>query len=233
METTPIEYPSLLSADGDADKINFNEILLKKYIDYVVPSLTRAGDDEQHGSSVVCDIVALQALSRRVHYGKFVAESKYRGDPEAYQKLVDANDADGVMELLTNAAVEKQVLRRARLKAATYGREPLLMNNAPISGSETTDTSAVVAAAAAAAVVMTMEAMDDENKPKGKVDPVAIEEIYRDLIIPLTKDIEVPYLFRRCGKEPPSQFAPDRMSTDIDALAKSHHEQPEEQQLHH
>lgn len=36
------------------------------------------GDDEQHGSSVVCDVNALQALSRRVHLGKFVAESKFQ-----------------------------------------------------------------------------------------------------------------------------------------------------------
>lgn len=36
------------------------------------------GDDDQHGSSVVCDVNALQALSRRVHLGKFVAESKFQ-----------------------------------------------------------------------------------------------------------------------------------------------------------
>lgn len=36
------------------------------------------GDDEQHGSSVVCDVSVLQALSRRVHLGKFVAESKFQ-----------------------------------------------------------------------------------------------------------------------------------------------------------
>lgn len=39
------------------------------------------GDDEQHGSSVVCDVSALQALSRRVHLGKFVAESKFQVTP--------------------------------------------------------------------------------------------------------------------------------------------------------
>jgi hypothetical protein len=30
----------------------------------------------------------------------------------------------------------------------------------------------------------------------------------------LTKDIEVAYLFRRCGKEPPPEYSPNRMSTD-------------------
>ena len=38
-----------------------------------------------------------------------------------------------------------------------------------------------------------------------KVDPMAIVELYRDMIIPLTKDIEVRYLFRRAGLEPPAQ----------------------------
>lgn len=44
----------------------------------VVPLICEPGDDDQHGSSVVCDVNALQALSRRVHLGKFVAESKFQ-----------------------------------------------------------------------------------------------------------------------------------------------------------
>lgn len=79
MEALPrLQYPQdLLSNEGGASDVNFNKILLQKYIDIIVPSLTRNGDDEQHGSTVLADIAVLQALSRRVHYGKFVAESKY------------------------------------------------------------------------------------------------------------------------------------------------------------
>lgn len=211
-----LEYDSgLLSDIGGASKVNFNEILLKKYINDVVPSICAKGDDEQHGSCVLADIAVLQALSKRVHYGKFVAESKYLGDPEGYQALVDANDAEGVMKLLTNEAVELKVLRRARLKAATYGTEPLLADLPPLYGEEKT-TSSIVAAAAASAVVAALEAMGDqnENDAANKVNPSTVEAIYRDLIIPLTKDVEVAYLFRRCGREPPSEYAPHRMSTD-------------------
>lgn len=200
--------------------MNFNQILFKKYIETIVPSIARSGDDEQHGSTCLADQAALQALSRRVHYGKFVAESKYRADPEGYQKLVDNNDADGVMELLTNMAVEKLVLRRARLKAATYGREPLL--SASLQMEEvTSERTALVAAAAASAVVAAVESMEESTSKKkhGKVDPAAIEGVYRDIIIPLTKDIEVAYLFRRCGKEPPPEYAPDRMSIDAKKAA--------------
>uniref|UniRef100_A0A7S2HJ02 chorismate mutase n=1 Tax=Helicotheca tamesis TaxID=374047 RepID=A0A7S2HJ02_9STRA len=216
-----LEFPDLLSAAGGANEVNFNDILLRKYIDVVLPALTRSGDDEQHGSTVLADIAALQALSRRVHYGKFVAESKYRADPEGYEKLVAQNDHKGVMKLLTNEAVEKQVLRRARLKAATYGREPLMSSLPDLEGKENDNTS-VIAAAAASAVVAAVEAMGDGNNSAqtGKVDPWIIESIYRDIIIPITKDIEVAYLFRRCGKEPPSEYAPDRMSVDVKSIIK-------------
>jgi chorismate mutase len=76
MEALPrLQYPQdLLSSEGSS--VNFNKILLKQYIEKIVPSLTKQGDDEQHGSTVLADIAVLQALSRRIHYGKFVAESK-------------------------------------------------------------------------------------------------------------------------------------------------------------
>ena len=209
-----LEYPQdLLSNIGGASDVNFNRILLQKYIDVIVPSIVEKGDDEQHGSSVLADVAVLQALSKRVHYGKFVAESKYLADPEGYQKLVDAGDAEGVMKLLTNEAVEAKVLRRARLKAATYGTEPLLADLPPIKGEK--EETSMVAAAAASAVVAAIEAMGDDSKTEKKVCPAVVESVYRDIIIPLTKDIEVAYLFRRCGKEPPPEFGPDRMSTDM------------------
>jgi chorismate mutase len=212
-----LDYPTdLLSTIGGASSTNFNEILLKKYKDWMVPAITKKGDDEQHGSTVLADIVVLQALSRRVHYGLFVAESKYRSDPEGYQRLVDAGDAYGVMGLLTNSLVEERVLRRSTIKAATYGREPLMTQLPEQKAAECGGDVSFVAAAAASAVASAMEALDN-NQPsvQGKVDPAIIEEIYRDFIIPLTKDIEVVYLFLRCGRVPPPEYAPDRMSVDV------------------
>ena len=225
-----LEFPTLLSDTNGAASENFNPILLKKYVEWVVPSICEPGDDEQHGSTALCDTALLQALSKRIHYGKFVAESKFLSDPEGYKRLVDNNDADGVMKLLTNEAVEEKVLRRARLKAATYGQEPLLAELPPLPNGNK-EMTAIVAAAAASAVVAAIEAMDntaggggtgDSATPSGsstgrttKVCPATVESIYRDLIIPLTKDVEVAYLFRRCGREPPPEYAPDRMSVDV------------------
>ena len=206
--------PELLSPENGAANVNFNKRLLSTYMSTIVPAICRAGDDEQHGSTALCDIAVLQAMSRRVHYGKFVAESKYRSDPIAYQQLVDADDADGVMKLLTDPIVEEKVLRRARLKAATYGTEPLLSELPPIEGTDATST--LVAAAAASAVVAALSALklvENGNDPNhyshhrsSKVDPSVIEHLYRTIIIPMTKDIEVAYLFYRCGKMPPPEY---------------------------
>ena len=48
---------------------------MEKYLKVIVPAIAEKGDDEQYGSSVITDIAVLQALSKRVHFGKFVAES--------------------------------------------------------------------------------------------------------------------------------------------------------------
>jgi chorismate mutase len=217
-----IHYPQdLLSTKNGASFINFNKVLLQQYVNLIVPQISKcAGDDEQYGSTVLADVAVLQALSRRVHYGKFVAESKYRSNPTAYQRLVDSNDAAGVMELLTNAQVEAKVLRRARIKAATYGTEPILLPSMVPEGSSSpvsydgdrvlsiSDTTSMVAAAAASAVVAALEALGENQTPRGKVDPLEIEKVYRDIIIPLTKVIEVAYLFLRCGRNPPPEYTP-------------------------
>ncbi|GKY91191.1 hypothetical protein MPSEU_000091800 [Mayamaea pseudoterrestris] len=209
MECLPtLQYPDeLLSSKGGASDLNYNKRLLDTYIETIVPSVTKKGDDEQHGSTVLCDIHVLQALSRRVHYGKFVAESKYRSSPDEYQRLVDAGDAEGVMKLLTNAVVEEQVIRRARMKAMTYGSEPLLASMPLVDGSDSTT---FVAQAAASAVAEALDFIDGKSADNShhKIDPGVIASIYKDIIIPMTKDIEVAYLFRRCGREPPLKYLP-------------------------
>jgi chorismate mutase len=50
-----------------------------------------------------------QALSKRIHYGKFVAEAKFRGAREQYSALIRRRDSAGLMELLTAEAVEAKV----------------------------------------------------------------------------------------------------------------------------
>lgn len=50
-----------------------------------------------------------QALSKRIHYGMFVAESKFRTLEAKYTALIQAQDGDGLMAAITDPAVEAKV----------------------------------------------------------------------------------------------------------------------------
>lgn len=43
-----------------------------------------SGDDGNYGSAAVCDIAVLQALSKRIHFGKFIAEAKFQSERERH-----------------------------------------------------------------------------------------------------------------------------------------------------
>ncbi|KAI0538453.1 chorismate mutase [Xylaria digitata] len=162
----PLDYPKILHPNN----VNVNEKIKKFYVEEFLPAVSPdfgRGDsgesDENYGSSATCDIACLQALSRRIHFGKFVAESKFQSDPEKYTRLIKAADRDGIGESITNAAVEKQVLARLRLKAQTYGTDPSSAN----------------------------------TDGKAKINADAVESMYRDFVIPITKEVEVEYLMQR------------------------------------
>ena len=103
--------------------VNLNAELRPAYEREIVPSLCAAGDDGQYGSSAVCDVACLQALSRRVHYGKFVAEGKRRQEPERFAALARSGTDDELLAAITCADVEQAVLDRVRRKAGAYAAE--------------------------------------------------------------------------------------------------------------
>ncbi len=111
-----LDYPQMLIPNS----INENSLLLDKYINVVLPSICRAGDDEQYGTSVEHDVSAVQALSRRIHFGLFVGESKYQENPTKYMKLCKSHDVEAVYRMLTDIEIETMVLDRAFFKASTY-----------------------------------------------------------------------------------------------------------------
>jgi chorismate mutase len=104
--------------------ININDTILRSYIEQIIPLICEKEDDGNYGSSAVNDIWALHALSKRIHYGKFVAESKYIGDTKGYAALIKSRDREGILEKLTDSKVEERLLRRVALKASAYGQEP-------------------------------------------------------------------------------------------------------------
>lgn len=163
----PIKYPRILHTND----VNVNSIIKEKYIQEILPEACRdfgrtdrGATKENYGSAATCDMACLQALSRRIHFGKFVAESKFRTETEKFVKLIKAEDRVGIDAAITNAAVEKSVLERLRLKAKTYGTDPSLVNG---------------------------------NSNDGKINVEAVVTMYAQVVIPLTKVVEVEYLMQR------------------------------------
>lgn len=130
----PLDYPKILHPND----VNVNTKLKESYIEHILPAAcvqTGHGDrgerQENYGSAATCDVLCLQALSRRIHFGKFVAEAKFVKETERFVKLIKADDRKGIDEAITDAKVEKKVLERLRLKAKTYGTDPENGSSAP------------------------------------------------------------------------------------------------------
>ena len=123
----PLKYPKILHPND----VNVNADLQHKYIDIILPRACRhfgredrGENEENYGSAATCDVSLLQALSRRVHFGKFVAESKFQQETDKFVSLIKAEDRKGIDEAITDPKVERKVLERLRLKARTYGTDP-------------------------------------------------------------------------------------------------------------
>ncbi|PVI03594.1 chorismate mutase [Periconia macrospinosa] len=161
----PLNYPKILHPND----VNVNSKLKESYIQHVLPAAclqTGHGDrgetQENYGSATTCDVMCLQSLSRRIHFGKFVAESKFLKETERFVKLIKAEDRKGIDEAITDSKVEQKVLDRLRLKAKTYGCDPETGSNS-----------------------------------EAKVNADAVVAMYKDYVIPLTKEVEVEYLMQR------------------------------------
>lgn len=143
--------------------ININPQIRTLYETTILDRITPSGDDEQYGSSAVCDVACLQALSKRIHYGTFVAESKFRAGSSGLQEALSPQnpDSETIMAAITDTAVEQDVLDRVRQKAARYTRELSQIPGQPVPAPET------------------------------------IMQIYREIIIPLNKEVQVAYLMLR------------------------------------
>ncbi|KAL8700055.1 MAG: hypothetical protein Q9201_005659 [Fulgogasparrea decipioides] len=129
----PLHYPQILHPND----VDVNKELKDKYIRVILPNACRqfgredrGETEENYGSAATCDVALLQALSRRIHFGKFVAESKFQQEAERFVNLIRAADRQGIDAAVTNEKVEKKVLERLRLKAKTYGTDPSIEHGA-------------------------------------------------------------------------------------------------------
>ncbi|XP_057768697.1 uncharacterized protein LOC130988759 isoform X2 [Salvia miltiorrhiza] len=155
----PLEYPQVLHSA--ADVININVRVWNMYFRNLLPRLVKEGDDGNYGSAATCDTLCLQTLSKRIHYGKFVAEAKFRASPDVYKAAIRAQDGAQLMDLLTYATVEEAITKRVELKTRKHGQE--------------------VSAAAG----------DQDNiEPVYKINPTIVAELYCEWIMPLTKQVQ-------------------------------------------
>lgn len=126
-----LSYPKVLHDNN----VNFNPKLKASYIDGILPAACakfgredRGEAQENYGSAATCDVNCLQALSRRIHFGKFVAESKFLKEPERFVKMIKEENRQGIDDAITDSKVEQKVLERLGLKAKTYGTDPSVAN---------------------------------------------------------------------------------------------------------
>jgi chorismate mutase len=97
---------------SDYNIVNMTNKIRHAYL-ALLADICPPGDDGQYGSSVEHDVAALQAISRRVHFGAlYVSESKFQTDPKKYTKLAQKGDQHGLMAALTRADVEERILSR-------------------------------------------------------------------------------------------------------------------------
>ena len=122
-----LHYPKILHTNN----VNVNDKLKACYIDHILPAACvqfgreeRGEAQENYGSAATCDVYCIQALSRRIHFGKFVAETKFRKETNRFVDMIKKGDRDGIGAAITDEKVEKKVLERLRLKAKTYGTDP-------------------------------------------------------------------------------------------------------------
>lgn len=157
-----------------------NKELLKCYREKIVPVICEAGDDDNHGSTAVQDMHCLQTMATRIYYGLFVAESKFRTEREKATALIKAKDRVGLMNFITKPEVEARNIQRIVLKARTFSQN--------ISGGEETACGHLL----------------PSGSSTHKINPEFVGEVFRDYLMPLTKDVEVAYLLARLDDEQPA-----------------------------
>mmetsp|Transcript_76445 Transcript_76445/g.216360 ORF Transcript_76445/g.216360 Transcript_76445/m.216360 type:complete len:122 (+) Transcript_76445:1-366(+) len=111
-------------------------------------------------------------MATRIYYGLFVAESKFRSERETAEALIRAGDRDGLMGFVTKPEVEERNVQRVVLKARAFSQNILACEDGQLTPTTSSDTTY-------------------------KINAEYIGTVFRDFLMPLTKDVEVEYLLAR------------------------------------
>ncbi|KAF8645219.1 hypothetical protein AX16_008046 [Volvariella volvacea WC 439] len=184
----PLAFPQILYPNN----INVNPSIQSFYTCAIVPRITRRAtltlaakkrahgiigneefeDDGNYGSAATIDVEVLQSISKRVHYGKFVSESKFLENPAAFIPHILTPDRQALENLITKPEVERKLLERLMKKAATYAQDFQTPEGEKLS-------------------------LSGRLNNSNKIDVDGVVDLYESYIIPLTKEVEVDYLLHR------------------------------------
>mmetsp|Transcript_86646 Transcript_86646/g.230189 ORF Transcript_86646/g.230189 Transcript_86646/m.230189 type:complete len:289 (-) Transcript_86646:35-901(-) len=153
-----------------------NRRLVDIYRSKILPHVCEEGDDGNHGSTAVQDVQCLQTMATRIYYGLFVAEAKFRNEPDKARSLIEARDREGIMAFITKPEVEERNIKRVVLKARTFSQNISQGEDGQLQPAPSVNTTY-------------------------KVDAEYIGKVFRDFLMPLTKDVEVEYLLERLQAE--------------------------------
>ncbi|XP_020588558.1 chorismate mutase 2-like [Phalaenopsis equestris] len=167
----PHKFPNFLYPP--AASTNVSKIIWDMYLNDLLPLFTTKADDGNYQQIAASDLICLQALSKRIHYGRYVAEIKFRDSPHDYIPAIKAKDRETLLTLLTFTSVEEAVVKRVFKKAEIFGQIVNLGNN-NVTGDKSKG-----------------------NEIKYKVDPYVASKLYQEWVIPFTKQVEVDYLLNR------------------------------------
>mmetsp|Transcript_58764 Transcript_58764/g.140056 ORF Transcript_58764/g.140056 Transcript_58764/m.140056 type:complete len:300 (-) Transcript_58764:40-939(-) len=173
--------PEILAPVPEACMVNRE--LLNIYRTKMLPHLCEEGDCSNHGSTAVQDMHCVQLMATRIYYGLFVAESKFQHDMERATALIKARDRDGLMAFITNAQVEEKNIERVTIKARAFSQN-ISLDDLPVG-------------LAPGASDKNGQGRDSGRTPTYKLDPKFVGVVFRDFLMPLTKEVEVEYLLAR------------------------------------
>lgn len=137
-----------------------------------------------------------------------------RGDPARYRALAASADEAGLMEALTDAAVEDRVVERVRRKAAAHAGLGPSIDRSGDEADGPAGPAASTSGGGGAGEAGEGGEGGGQNPPApgvrreaspdaiGGLDPDAVADLYRRWVMPMTKEVQVAYLLRRGDPAP-------------------------------
>ncbi|KAI9079235.1 hypothetical protein K1719_038840 [Acacia pycnantha] len=123
------ENPLVL--DPVATAPNFISKLWSLYVLGILAHMNlKQHNDGRQGSALTCDASCIQAISKRVHWGKFLAEAKFQSRPDEFKQAVEAQSLEKLNScLMCQEHRDGAVKRYVQMANATADKQVALAAN--------------------------------------------------------------------------------------------------------